>query len=187
MLLDEISWETETMNAAKAGRYASRLLTGLGSACRFTPTCSHYAREALEHHGAARAGTRFPAGLTRPRFRTGSRQMVRKQPILRRMKLYRTMIAYSGAYSIEGNKVVHKIQFSSNQAWTGTNQQRFFEVKDNQLVIKTPPIMTKQASLSRPIGRLSNTATRTAKTPPNLRITAEAPGPTLRRNDYADQ
>jgi Lipocalin-like domain len=43
-------------------------------------------------------------------------------------ELYRTMIAYSGAYSIEGNKVVHKIQFSWNQAWTGTNQQRFFEI-----------------------------------------------------------
>ena len=26
----------------------------LGSACRFSPTCSHYAREALELHGATR-------------------------------------------------------------------------------------------------------------------------------------
>jgi len=34
VLLDEINWETETKNAAKAGRYASRLLTGLGGACR---------------------------------------------------------------------------------------------------------------------------------------------------------
>jgi len=57
-------------------------------------------------------------------------------------ELYRTMIAYSGAYSIEGNKVTHKIEFSWNQAWTGTNQQRFVEVKDNQLIIKTPPIIS---------------------------------------------
>jgi hypothetical protein len=34
VLLDEIGWESETRNAAKAGRYACRLLTGLGSACR---------------------------------------------------------------------------------------------------------------------------------------------------------
>jgi hypothetical protein len=56
--------------------------------------------------------------------------------------LYRTMIAYSGAYSLEGNKVTHKIEVSWNQAWTGTNQQRFIEVKDDQLIIKTPPIIS---------------------------------------------
>jgi hypothetical protein len=56
------------------------------------------------------------------------------------VELYRTMIAYSGAYSLEGNKVTHKIEVSWNQAWTGTNQQRFFEVKDETLTIKTPPI-----------------------------------------------
>jgi hypothetical protein len=52
------------------------------------------------------------------------------------------MIAYSGAYSIEGNKVTHKIEVSWNQARTGTNQQRFVEVTDNQLTIKTPPIIS---------------------------------------------
>jgi hypothetical protein len=57
-------------------------------------------------------------------------------------ELYRTMIAYSGAYSIEGNKVIHKIELSWNQTWTGTSQQRFVDVKDDQLVIKTPPIIS---------------------------------------------
>lgn len=56
--------------------------------------------------------------------------------------LYRTMVAYSGAYSIDGDKVTHKIEVSWNQAWNGTNQQRFVEVKDNQLTIKTPPIVS---------------------------------------------
>jgi putative membrane protein insertion efficiency factor len=28
----------------------------LGRQCRFLPTCSHYAMEALEHHGALRGG-----------------------------------------------------------------------------------------------------------------------------------
>ena len=32
------------------------------------------------------------------------------------VELYRTIIAYSGSYSIEGNKVTHKIEFSWNQA-----------------------------------------------------------------------
>jgi hypothetical protein len=34
VILDEIGWETEAKNAAKAGRYACRLLTGLGGACQ---------------------------------------------------------------------------------------------------------------------------------------------------------
>jgi hypothetical protein len=33
---------------------------------------------------------------------------------------YRTMIAYSGSYNIEGNKVSHKIEVSRNQAWALT-------------------------------------------------------------------
>lgn len=28
----------------------------VGSSCRFYPTCSHYAREAIEKHGAAKGG-----------------------------------------------------------------------------------------------------------------------------------
>ena len=34
VILDEIGWEAEAKNAAKAGRYASRLVTSLGGACR---------------------------------------------------------------------------------------------------------------------------------------------------------
>jgi hypothetical protein len=34
------------------------------------------------------------------------------------VELYRTMIAYLGAYSLDGNKVTHKIEVSWNQAWT---------------------------------------------------------------------
>ena len=56
-------------------------------------------------------------------------------------ELYRTMVAYSGSYDLDGNKVTHKVEMSWNQAWTGTNQQRFIEIKDNQLIIKTPPLI----------------------------------------------
>ena len=43
---------------------AYRLLLSpwLGQACRFEPTCSVYAIEALERHGAA-AGREFPAAV----------------------------------------------------------------------------------------------------------------------------
>ena len=57
-------------------------------------------------------------------------------------QLYRTMAAYAGAYVVEGDKVTHKIEVSSNQVWNGTDQQRFFEVKENHLTIRTPPFVS---------------------------------------------
>jgi hypothetical protein len=63
-------------------------------------------------------------------------------------ELYRTMVAYSGTYSIDGNKVPHKIEVAWNQAWNGTNQQRFIEIRDNQLTIKTPPIVNLRGNES---------------------------------------
>ena len=54
-------------------------------------------------------------------------------------RAYRCWATYSGTYSIDGNKVTHKIEVSWNQAWSGTNQPRFVEIKVNRLTIKTAP------------------------------------------------
>jgi hypothetical protein len=48
----------------------------------------------------------------------------------------------SGTYSIDGNKVTHKVDVSWNQAWNGTDQQRLVEVKDNRLTIKSPTMVS---------------------------------------------
>ncbi len=36
--------------------YQLALSPFIGNQCRFTPTCSHYAREAVEKHGALKGG-----------------------------------------------------------------------------------------------------------------------------------
>lgn len=36
--------------------YKRRVSPGLPSACRYTPTCSEYAMEAIERHGALKGG-----------------------------------------------------------------------------------------------------------------------------------
>jgi putative membrane protein insertion efficiency factor len=36
------------------GAYRRSISPSLGPACRFEPTCSHYAHEAIERHGAIR-------------------------------------------------------------------------------------------------------------------------------------
>src|SRR4051794_9189016 len=52
-------------------------------------------------------------------------------------KLFGTLVAYSGAYVVEGDKVTHKIDVSWNQSWTGGEQVRFFKVDGKTLTITT--------------------------------------------------
>ena len=54
-----------------------------------------------------------------------------------KIRLFGTLIAYSGAYVVEGDKVTHKIEVSWNQSWTGGDQVRFFKVEGNTLTITT--------------------------------------------------
>jgi hypothetical protein len=56
-----------------------------------------------------------------------------------RIQLYNSMIAYAGAYTIEGDKVIHHIDISWNATRTGTDETRFFKVDGDTLTIKTAP------------------------------------------------
>jgi hypothetical protein len=50
-----------------------------------------------------------------------------------------TMVAYAGTFSLGENVVVHHIDTSWNQAWTGTNQIRHFVLEGDTLTITTAP------------------------------------------------
>ncbi len=54
-------------------------------------------------------------------------------------KLYQSMFAYVGTYTLEPGKVVHHIDVSWNQGWTGTDQVRFYKLDGNVLTIKSAP------------------------------------------------
>jgi hypothetical protein len=56
-----------------------------------------------------------------------------------RIKLHRTMVAYAGTYSVEGEKVTHHVDISWNQAWNRTDLIRFYKLEGNTLLIKTAP------------------------------------------------
>jgi hypothetical protein len=43
-----------------------------------------------------------------------------------RAKLHQTLTAYAGTNTVQGDKVVHHVDISWNEAWTGTDQVRFF-------------------------------------------------------------
>jgi hypothetical protein len=55
------------------------------------------------------------------------------------VKLLGTMVGYAGTYTLDANKVVHHIEVSWNQAWTGTDQVRFYELNGDVLTITTAP------------------------------------------------
>ena len=47
------------------------------------------------------------------------------------------MFAYAGTYSVEAGKVIHHVDISWNETWTGTDQIRLFEVSGNTLTVTT--------------------------------------------------
>jgi hypothetical protein len=56
-----------------------------------------------------------------------------------RIKLYGTMISYAGTYTMDAEKVIHHVDISWNQAWTGTDQVRFDKLEGNVLTITSAP------------------------------------------------
>jgi hypothetical protein len=58
-----------------------------------------------------------------------------------RANALRTMIAYSGRYRVEGDKVITKVEVAWNEAWVGGEQVRFLRFEgDDLLHIESPPM-----------------------------------------------
>lgn len=56
-----------------------------------------------------------------------------------RVELYKTMIAYGGTFSVNGNVVTHQIDISWNGNWTGSAQIRNIKLDGRKLYISTNP------------------------------------------------
>ena len=54
-----------------------------------------------------------------------------------RAVLFRTMIAYTGMYRLEGDKWITKVDVSWNPAMNGTEQVRLYKFEDDRLVVST--------------------------------------------------
>jgi hypothetical protein len=53
-----------------------------------------------------------------------------------------SMLAYSGKSRVEGDKIITRVDMSSNEIYTGANQDqtRFFKVEGDRLTLRTPEI-----------------------------------------------
>jgi hypothetical protein len=56
-----------------------------------------------------------------------------------RASSFKTMIAYSGQYRIEDNRLTTKVDAAWNEGWTGTDQVRIFRLEGDRLFIETLP------------------------------------------------
>ena len=52
-----------------------------------------------------------------------------------------TFIAYCGTYTLHGGRVVHHVELSLFPNWVGGDQERFYELDGDRLVIHTGPIL----------------------------------------------
>jgi hypothetical protein len=52
--------------------------------------------------------------------------------------LFRGLMSYAGTWEVRGNEVFHHVDASANEIWTGTVQQRFFELGGDRLTLSTP-------------------------------------------------
>ena len=55
-----------------------------------------------------------------------------------KVRLFDSMISYTGTYTLDDEKVVHHLDSSWNEAWTGTDQVRFYKLDGDTRTITTP-------------------------------------------------
>ena len=55
-----------------------------------------------------------------------------------RVDAFRSMYAYSGTYRLEGDRWLTQVDKAWNEAWTGTEQLRFYRFAGEKLVVTTP-------------------------------------------------
>ena len=60
---------------------------------------------------------------------------------------FASLIAYTGRYRIEGNKLVTTVDVSADPAAVGTDLVRLFDLYGDNLEIKTAPFFSKKPSL----------------------------------------
>jgi hypothetical protein len=81
----------------------------------------------------SRDGRMYAIGVTDDRPKTREAVPTDEEKV----KLQGSMFAYAVTYTADGEKVVHHVDISWNQSWTGTDPVRFYELDGSTLTITT--------------------------------------------------
>ncbi|WP_413706120.1 lipocalin-like domain-containing protein [Ralstonia sp. Ralssp110] len=68
------------------------------------------------------------------------------------LALFRTVMAYTGRYRVDGDRFITRVDASWNEAWTGTEQERFYTLDGDELEVRTAWMPNPLAS-GNPMGR----------------------------------
>jgi hypothetical protein len=68
-----------------------------------------------------------------------------------------SMLAYSGIYTVEGDKITTHVEMSSNEIYTGANQNqaRFFRLDGDKLTLRTPEIVSAVRPGQKAVGTIT--------------------------------
>jgi hypothetical protein len=68
-----------------------------------------------------------------------------------------SMIAYTGRFIVEGDKITTHVDTSSNEIYAGANQDqmRFFRIEGNKLTIRTPEIASAVRPGQKAVGTIT--------------------------------
>jgi hypothetical protein len=58
--------------------------------------------------------------------------------------LFKSMNSYAGTYEVKNDCIIHHIDISWNQKWTGTDQVRYYKFNGNKLVLSIPAKLDPQ-------------------------------------------
>jgi hypothetical protein len=105
--------------------------------------------EDLETHEKSNTWGEHPSGFIN--YGSDGRMMVintgsdRKKPAAaaptteESLALFRSVLAYAGTYTVDGNELTHHVDISWNEAWTGTKQVRLATFEGNRVRLSTRP------------------------------------------------
>lgn len=71
--------------------------------------------------------------------------------------LLELMIAYTGKFTVQGDKITTHVDTSSNEIYTGVNrdQTRFFHIEGDKLTIRTPEIVSAVRPGQKAVGTIT--------------------------------
>ena len=68
-----------------------------------------------------------------------------------------SVLAYSGVYTVEADKITTHVEMSSNEIYTGANQDqtRFFRIEGDKLTLRTPEIVSAVRPGQKAVGTIT--------------------------------
>jgi hypothetical protein len=72
----------------------------------------------------------------------------RKAPVTSedQIEAFRSIVAYSGTYRLEGNTLVTTVDVSADESWVGTELRRIVRIDGDRMEIETHPFVSPKAS-----------------------------------------